>query len=309
MSKRIAAFVDYENVRMGLRTHYQTDVPQHLPVDRLLKGIRQVAARKGDFYEGYVFGDWTLRPADARAIARTPQFCPFLVLRSDGMKDRTDAAMSFAMDEFFHAHADVEEVLVVSGDSDYCEAVRRGNRIGRKVHVCALAPQTSRELAALAASFSPLEDELGFSDYACTIAQDLPVIPEEAVVSKWAPLMLLLAREELRLPYVVLSYLAKKVVGSGLGLGDSFEGARCEMLEAVRAGILVMGEVWYPVEKRKVSTVRLARENPTVRAVLSSVAGMAGTTVADPSFVAQSTSDGKPRNGQLEIRQPTANYR
>ena len=84
--EQVAVFVDYENIRRGLWRHFQKRVPEDISIDELLGALKKIAEEIGALYEAHVFGDWTIRPGDAREIENTPHFRAQLVLRSDSNK-------------------------------------------------------------------------------------------------------------------------------------------------------------------------------------------------------------------------------
>ena len=111
-NKSVSMFIDYENIRLGLWKNFQKRVPGDIEISSLLDAFKQVAQDIGNLYEAYVFGDWTLRAEDARAIERTPQFRTHLVLRSDSKKDRTDPTMNFAIDDFYREKPEIDDIVI-----------------------------------------------------------------------------------------------------------------------------------------------------------------------------------------------------
>ncbi len=185
----VAIFMDYENIRKGLWNCFQKRVPHDISIGQLLEAIKQIAAEIGSLREAHIFGDWTLRPEEAREIEKTPQFRAQLVLRSESKKDRTDPVMNFAIDDFFRDEPTINNMILCAGDSDYCEVLRRGNRLHKSLYVCAISPQTAPELLSLAKAFYPLEQRLGLKAIdASELAQVLAGL-DPAELNKWAPLI------------------------------------------------------------------------------------------------------------------------
>jgi len=151
--KSVAIFIDYENIRRGLWKHFQKRIPQDISVEALLNAFSTLADEIGTFYEGYVYGDWTLRQQDARAIEKVQKFRIQMALLSDSKKDRTDPVMNFALDDFFREKPTINHIIIGAGDSDYCEVVRRGNRVPKSIYVCAISLQTAPELISIAKAF------------------------------------------------------------------------------------------------------------------------------------------------------------
>lgn len=266
--QQVAIFVDYENIRRGLWKHFQKRVPEDISIATLLDVLKQIASEIGILYEGYVFGDWTIRPEDARAIENIRQFRATIVLRSDSKKDRTDPVMNFAIDDFFR-EKDINNIILCAGDADYCEVLRRGHRMNKNLFVCAVSPQTAPELLSLAKAFYPIEQRLGLK----------PLDPDEiakaiskldpAEVKKWAPLIKLLERAERRLTNVVRSHFVNQWVTPGLGYGDTFEQKAVTLDTAVELKLIENDRVPHPEDGRPVRTIRLNRNHDFVKAVLA----------------------------------------
>ena len=75
---RVAAFVDWENIRQRLADNYieKIDIAQVLPA------IEKVASEIGQLQSCTVFGDWSLRRDDAYVIQQKPKFKPYSILQS-----------------------------------------------------------------------------------------------------------------------------------------------------------------------------------------------------------------------------------
>ena len=50
----VAIFVDYENIRRGLRRHFQKRVPEDISIELLLNAIKEVSDSIGSLYEARV---------------------------------------------------------------------------------------------------------------------------------------------------------------------------------------------------------------------------------------------------------------
>lgn len=248
----VAIFVDYENIRVGLWRHFQKRIPQDIAVEKLLDAFKQIADEIGSLYEAQIFGDWTARPEDARAIEKTPQFRAQLVLRSDSKKDRTDPVMNFAIDDCFRDKEDINNVILCAGDSDYCEVLRRGHRIHKNLYVCAVSPQTAPELLSLAKAFYPIEQRLGLKPVDVDELAEAMAKLEPAELNKWASLIKQLDGVEQRLPDVVRSHFIKQYIPPGLGYGDTFEQKAMTLDIAVDLGLLENDRVPHPDDGRPV---------------------------------------------------------
>ena len=267
----VAIFIDYENIRRGLWRHFQKRVPEDISINTLLDVFKQLADEIGALYEANVFGDWTIRSEDARAIENTPQFRAQLVLRSDSKKDRTDLVMNFAIDDFFREKSEINNIILCDGDSDYCEVLRRGHRIHKNLYVCAVGPQTAPELLSLAKAFYPIEQRLGLKSIDIGELSEAIAKLDPDELNKWAPLIRQLEGVERRLPDVVRSHFIKQYMPPGLGYGDTFEQKAMTLDLATDIGLLENNRVPHPDDGRPVRTIRLNRNNDMVKAVLATL--------------------------------------
>lgn len=267
----IAIFVDYENIRRGLWRHFQKRVPEDISIGTLLDAFKQIADEIGSLYEAHVFGDWTIRSEDARAIENTPQFRAQLVLRADSKKDRTDPVMNFAMDDFLREKTDINNIILCAGDSDYCEVLRRGHRMHKNLYVCAVGPQTAPELLSLAKAFYPIEQRLGLKPIDVDELAEAITKLDPAELNKWAPLIKQLDGAERRLPDVVRSHFIKQYMPPGLGYGDTFEQKAMTLDFATELGLIENDRVPHPDDGRPVRTIHLNRNHDMVKAILAGI--------------------------------------
>ena len=267
--KSVAIFIDYENIRRGLWRHFQKRLPQDISVETLLNAFSTLAGEIGTFYEGYVYGDWTLRPQDAREIEKIQKFRIRMALLSDSKKDRTDPVMNFALDDFFHDKTTINHIIIGAGDSDYCEVVRRGNRVPKTIYICAISLQTAPELISIAKAFYPIEQRLGLKPIDPNELAEAMARLDPAEMKKWTPLVHQLSVAESRLPYVVRSHFIKQYLPPGLGYGDTFEQVMTTLLIAEGLGLIEFDKIPNPEDQMPVKTIRLKKENGMVIAILS----------------------------------------
>lgn len=267
--EQVAMFVDYENIRIGLSRHFRKRVPEDIPVRDLLKALKTVAEELGVLYEAHIFGDWTLRPVDAREVEGTPHFRAQLVLRADSKKDRTDPAMNFFIDDFYREKSNINNIIVCAGDADYCEVVRRGRKIHKNIYVCAVGPQTAPELLSLAKAFYPIEQRLGLKPIDVKEIADAMAKLDPNELIKWAPLVKQLDTVERRLPYVVRSHFMKQYMTPGLGYGDTFEQKEATLDLAGQLELVEFDRVPGPKDGMPVRTVRLRRDHTMVKTILA----------------------------------------
>jgi len=267
--KNVVIFVDYENIRRGLWRHFHQRIPEDIPISRLLGAIKEVSDGIGSLYEGQVFGDWTIRSNDAREIENVQHFRAKLVLRSDSKKDRTDPVMNFAIDDFVREKQAIDNIILCAGDADYCEVMRRVNRMHKNIYVCAVGPQTAPELLSLAKAFYPIEQRLGLKPIDPEQLREVVANLDPAELSKWTPLIRQLDKVENRLPYVVRSHFINFYIAPGLGYGDEFDQKATTLNLAQQLGLLEFDSVPHPQSRLPVRTVRLNRDHEMVKAILA----------------------------------------
>ena len=188
------------------------------------------------------------------------------MLQSASKKDRTDPAMNFAIDDSFRDRQQIGNVLLCAGDSDYCEVVRRGSRLGKSFYVCAVGADTAPELLSLTKAFYPIEQRLQLKPLEQQELDIAEVDPSE--VAKWTSLITLLDRAEERLPDVVRSHFINSWMLPGLGYGQEFDEKAMALDAVVEVGLLSNDRVPHPQTGRPVRTVRLNRDHPMVGSVL-----------------------------------------
>jgi hypothetical protein len=93
----VMVFIDYENIRRGLAENFQ----EQIKPSQIVKTMSDLASEIGEFRGGMAFGDWTLRPEDARAIEEYG-FQAYNVLLTRGGKDRSDPPMMLEMYDAMH---------------------------------------------------------------------------------------------------------------------------------------------------------------------------------------------------------------
>lgn len=245
--KRVVVFVDYENVRKRLKANFQEEVGPR----RLAKAVRDIAGGVGEFRRGTFYGDWSLRPDDAREIEEE-QFKAENVLRTRGGKDRADAAMLVELGELASSK-EFDLFLLISGDSDFAVAIRKLREKGKHVTVAAVSLDAARELLTVADDFIALEQRLG-----------LQVAPPEATgTPEWDSLILRLVNVEETLPYVVRNYFRDRILGGPILVTEAL------LRRAETEKIVMVEEIDNPkLPNKKVKVITLNRSHPSVAEAL-----------------------------------------
>lgn len=84
---------------------------------------------------------------------------------STGKEKKVDTAIAYQMGKDFPMFTRRDEIILVSGDKDFCPAVEDIAASGLNITICSWTHSTSRELLELATDFLPLDDfheTLGF---------------------------------------------------------------------------------------------------------------------------------------------------
>jgi uncharacterized LabA/DUF88 family protein len=255
-------FVDWENIRRSLLTRYVEEIP----IARVLDAIEKVAEEVGGFHRAIVYGDFTLRGADARQVERKPHFECHYVLRSLTKKDRADAAIIADMMEKLLQEPQLDKILLCSGDSDYCDVVRRAIGLGKDFFICAVAGSAALDLISLAPLY-PLEK---FMEMPLTLRR--PRTTTEIIadrVMNWKGFVVVMDQLERKLPYVGAKYLRDKILPMYQFGGPSLEERFAYLEMAKELGLILIGEVEDKTRSEFAITVaKLNRENDTVRKIL-----------------------------------------
>ena len=254
-AKGVAVFVDYENIRRRLASNFGQDVEP----GKIAKVLHDIACEQGQFRSGKFYGDWALRPKDARAI-EAQRFKAEHVLRTPGGKDRTDAAINVDLGDQADSK-DFAIALIAAGDGDYAFAIRKLREKGKTVVVVAVGIDAARELLTLADTFIPIEKHLKL-DYQPSSGG---VGPEAA----WDTFIARMLGLESVLPYVVRPYLRDRVLTAAMGAGSTREEREAFLDRAEKERLLEVAEIDNPkMPGRKVKTVRLRRSHPAVAQAL-----------------------------------------
>lgn len=253
--------IDWENIRRALPNFKEQVGPE-----QVCKAFEEVATRFGDYRGGTVFGDWTLRPDDARAF-EDHGLQAYNVLRSRSGKDRSDPAIILEVYDWVRDRIDINTFVLGSGDSDFKELIRRARHHGKKVAICALGNTIASELKTMTPIF-PLEAELSLTPKTL-LTPSLPGFPKGEEVDRWKLFINRLDSVERQLPYIVLNYL-KTIVSPAWGVGVTESEKDAYLQDAISEGVVEVYEVVNPkLPGRTTSAIRLNREHEIVRRSLA----------------------------------------
>jgi uncharacterized LabA/DUF88 family protein len=263
-TNRIEAFIDWENIRLRLSDNYIEKVP----VDQVMEAIKKVANEIGTLRQATFYGDFTLRREEAREIERKIHFGTRNVLRARSGRDQTDPALIADLMELIFTPHDFDSILLCSGDSSYCEVVRKVSIKGIKIYICAVGIDASPDLTSLAPLY-PIEKYLD--------VQLTRKLPEQQVLTglsprdlfHWAKFVSILDSVESRLSFVAFSYFHRDIM-LAYNIGGQTQDDRYAYIESAReSGIIGVEQIDNPARPgKKMSVIKLNRDNPVVKEIL-----------------------------------------
>jgi len=277
--EHVSIYVDYENIRRAIVENYAAPVT----IGSVGKALKAIAAAHGEFRGGTFYGDWTLRPEDAREI-ESHGFKAELVLRTVGRKDRTDVQLAVEMVDAA-ARKETRILVLAAGDGDYKPLIRKAQERGKKVVVAAIGLSISRDLLTIADTVVLLEKQLGLAEAVSLAPSTAPAAPSAAApdweqIATWVDFVQHLSRLERRLPMVARNYFRDLLPGDH----DQNEAA---IARALQQGIVVPYELPNPkMPGRTMLAIKLAQDHPTVKAILGATPPAAPAT---PSEKAEGT--------------------
>ncbi|MBM3119442.1 MAG: NYN domain-containing protein [Chloroflexi bacterium] len=263
-TNRIDAFIDWENIRQRLSDNYVEKVS----IDQVMEAIKKVANEIGELRQATFYGDFTLRREEARVIEGKTHFRYRNVLRARRGGDWTDPVLITELMEAIYTPRDFDSILLCSGDSHYCEVIRKASIKGVKVYICAVGADASTDLTSLAPLY-PIEKYLDIQ-----LTRRMPgqqpltgLSPKD--LARWVKFVTILDSIESTLPFVSLSYFHKQIMLSYL-IGGQTQDDRWAYIESARESEIITTEkIDNPARPGfKMSIIKLNRENPIVKEIL-----------------------------------------
>jgi hypothetical protein len=181
-------------------------------------------------------------------------------------------AMSSRSSEF-------DTILMVSGDSDFQEVIRRAKNKGFSVVVIGVAPTTASGIISMADQYIAIEARMGLNP---RVEIEMEHTPPDR---DWTEFVQLLAELEARNKYVGLKKFVEQWMAEHPVFGDSYSKRRGYLEAAEAESVAVVYPVATSLEgaARQVMAVRLNREHPVVTAALSLDQGLEDPGSADPA--------------------------
>ena len=225
----------------------------------------------GEVLGGKAFGDWSLRPEDARAFTEA-EITLYHAPRTMAGKDRSDPSILLEVYDWVRDREDCGVIILGSGDSDYQVLVDRARARGRRIILCAFSQAVGREMLAAAPLF-PLEAELGIH---LAVHGDVAVktnAPQETASSSGndaaiGTFITEMNRLEGRMNFVGYSMLCNQWMPEW-GMGWNEYECRKVADDLLEAGVVERHDVVNPNSLQfPTAAVRLVRTNETVRRTL-----------------------------------------
>ena len=154
----VALFVDFENIRYGLRRYNQEPVIPQLMEKARRYGTVAVALAYADFSE---HPEWVRRQMDIAGISARD--VPLRRSFSNGIervKSTADLHMVMDIMETVLDRPNVHTYVLMAGDSDYIRVTTwLRNRFGKKVVICGVPGSISADLVLAAGNEDPVEPQ------------------------------------------------------------------------------------------------------------------------------------------------------
>ncbi len=227
-TNQVDAFIDWENIRRRLSDNYVEKVS----IDQVMEAIKKVADEIGELRQATFYGDFTLRREEARVIERKTHFRIRNVLRARSGKEQTDPVLITELMELIYTPHDFNSILLCSGDSHYCEPIRKASIKGIKVYICAVGVDASPDLISLAPLY-PIEKYLDTQLTRKVPGQQILAGLSPRDLARWAKFVSILDSVESRLPFVGLNYFHKEIMLSYL-IGGQTDDDRWAYIESTR---------------------------------------------------------------------------
>jgi uncharacterized protein (TIGR00288 family) len=123
----IAAFVDYDNIEIGLKSTLRRDFDVSLPLSALKE--------RGDIVAKFAYANWGRQEGATRQMAENAVQMVQRIPSPRGDKNGADINLALDALEMAFTHAHVNAFAIVSGDSDFIPLVNKLKEYGKTVFV------------------------------------------------------------------------------------------------------------------------------------------------------------------------------
>ncbi|MFO7173952.1 MAG: NYN domain-containing protein [Bacillota bacterium] len=251
-------FMDYENIYWSMKQQYGT-APD---VARLIAGLRDLAEQKhgGPICLMQAYADFDheefrglLSELQRRSVEPRHVFSKNY---EDGTrKNAADIEMSLDALELMYNRPDIEVFVLVCGDRDMIQVIRKLRGRGKQVHVVAVEKTMSKDVLSFANQFSTIEALMGLLPPAL---HDMEVMIRRLDSAEYGK------------PFVGLKYFLRVLAGSDIVDRKTYELVN----QAISEGIIETYKVPNPKDELFPTTAcRLNRDHELVRRVLAAASG------------------------------------
>lgn len=247
-------FMDYENIYWSMKQQYGT-TPD---LDKLISSLREMGEQKHDggpvclmqAYADFDHEEFHGLMSDLQRRSVEPRHV-FSKNYEDGTrKNAADIEMSLDALEMMYTRPDIEVFILVCGDRDMIQVIRKLRARGKLVHVVAVEKTMSK-------------DVMSFVNYFTTIEALLGILPP--AMYDMEMMIRRLDTAEYGKPFVGLKYFLRVLAGSDIVDRKTYELVN----QAISEGIIETYKVPNPKDELFPTTAcRLQREHEMVKRVL-----------------------------------------
>ena len=265
---RSVIFMDYENIYWSMKQQYGV-APD---LDRLITSLREMGERQnGQVCLMHAYADFDHEEfrglmSDLQRRSVEPRHV-FSKNYEDGTrKNAADIEMSLDALEMMYTRSDIDTFVLVCGDRDMIQVIRKLRARGKQVHVVAVEKTMSKDVMSFVNQFTTIESLLGMLPPA--------MYDMEMMIRK-------LDAAECGKPFVGLKYFLRILAGSDIVDRKTYELVN----QAISEGIIDTYKVPNPKDELFPTTAcKLNREHELVKRVLGEKApkgqGQPGTVTA-----------------------------
>jgi uncharacterized LabA/DUF88 family protein len=257
LDKNVALFIDYENVYWSMKNNYSL-IPQ---AGRLIDLVKQQAQEEGQVVLSLAYADFDQPEfkglqTELQRRSVEPRHV-FSKSSPEGVrKNAADIELSLDALELIYTRDDIDTFVLVCGDRDLIQLIRKLHTRNKRVHVLGVARTTSNDLMMFADAFTQIEALMGISP-AGTLNRDRQRRDMALLIQRLDTL------EQGNLPFVGLKMLINRLL---TGIGDP----QSLVNQAIGEEIIITYSVPNPHKPQFPTTAcKLNREHAQVVALLN----------------------------------------
>jgi uncharacterized LabA/DUF88 family protein len=272
--KRLAVFIDYENIFIGMKDQFLA-IPDPA---RIVSLLTEDFKKRGEIVIGKAYAGWEDFPglqAEFKKMAIDPMYVLTKHKKTgdDGYvdvrfrKNSADIALSLDAQDILRTRSDIDNFIFVTGDRDFLEIISRCKQHGKTIVIYGVGYTISQDLQRAADEVVKIETLFGLSPIRKPFpGTNKPSSPE----FDWMPFIITLEQLESSLPFVGLKYFRDKILNPGIGSGEDMASKMQLITEAISQEIVKIEKVPnkeglpYPV-----TAIKLNRDHPSVKGCIN----------------------------------------